>query len=169
MNRNRECMEKYVYRYSGELTRLCYSLCGNLQDAEDLFQETWLKAFRFIDRYDSTKPFDKWLFTICVNTYKNNMKLWYNSHRLCFSTSEEQEFFMNSIPDNSIYTKDEYIQLHRIIATLPKKQRIVIILKYFRDFTLEDIAQMLSLPVGTVKSRLHTAKENIKRRMNENE
>lgn len=164
MKKDRELLERYVAVYSDELTRLCICLCRNTSDAEDLFQDTWCKAFRNFDKYDVSKPFDKWLYAICVNTYKNNVKLWYNSRRMCFSSDEEQEFFINSIPDDSVHSSDEYVELHKIICSLPKNQRIVIILKYFRDFTIEDIAQMLSIPEGTVKSRLHSAKATIRRR-----
>lgn len=169
MKSDREAIEHFVTMYSSELTRFCYCLCGDLHEAEDLFQETWLKALKNIDKYDEIKAFDKWLLSICANTYKNRQKLFYNSRRMCFSSNEEQELFINSIPDNSIHNTDEYIELHKIITSLPKKQRIVIILKYFRDFTIEDIAQMLSVPVGTVKSRLNSAKKTIRRRFSQYE
>ena len=53
----------YVQQYSADLSRLCMSLCGNKTEAEDLFQETWLKAMRYYDKYEKSKPFDKWLYS----------------------------------------------------------------------------------------------------------
>lgn len=158
-------IEKYVTLYSRDLTKLCMNLCSNLQDAEDLFQDTWAKAIRYFDKYDSSKPFDKWLFSICVNTYKNNLKLSFNKRRVVFESEEDSQQFFSSIPDESIYTKDDYAQLHDIIETLPKKQKIVIVLKFFKDLTVNEVAQVLRIPEGTVKSRLHQAKKTIRRRL----
>lgn len=162
-----DVFSEYVKLYSEDLSRLCLSLCCNTQDAEDLFQETWLKAMKNFKRYDSKFPFDKWLYSICVNTYKNTLKLHYNKNKAIFNTLEEKEFFMNSIPDNSSLDIAGYFELRAIIADLPKKLRTVIVLKSFKDYSLKDISVMLSIPEGTVKSRIHTAKSIIKRRLGE--
>lgn len=159
-------IERYVLLYSRDLTKLCLHLCSNVQDAEDLFQETWAKAIRHFEKYDKTKAFDKWLLSICVNTYKNNLKLVFNKRRVTFSSEEESQLFFDSIPDKSNYTRDDYAELHKIIESLPKKQKVVLILRYFRDLSVSEIADILNIPEGTVKSRLHQAKKTIRRRMN---
>lgn len=159
-------IERYVLLYSRDLTKLCLHLCSNSQDAEDLFQETWAKAIRHFEKYDKTKAFDKWLFSICVNTYKNNLKLGFNKRRVTFSSEEESQLFFNSIPDKSNYTRDDYAELHKTIESLPKKQKVVLILRYFRDLSVSEVADILNIPEGTVKSRLHQAKKTIRRRMN---
>lgn len=162
-------IEKFISLYSRDLTKLCLNLCGNVHDAEDLFQDTWIKVYRYIDKYDSSKPFDKWLFSICVNTYKNNLKLSFNKRRVFFESEEESQLFFSSIPDESCYTKDDYAELHKVIGALPKKQKLVIVLKFFRDLSVSEVAQILRIPEGTVKSRLHQAKKTIRRRLsNEN-
>ncbi|MCI7086191.1 MAG: sigma-70 family RNA polymerase sigma factor [bacterium] len=159
---------EYIKRYSCDLTRLCISLCKNTAEAEDLFQETWCKAIKNQDKYNDSMSFEKWLYAICVNTFKNTHKLFYNRFKINFSSEEEQTAFFNSIPDFSIENSDEYFELHKIISSLPKKQKVVIILHYFKSYTAKEIAQMLNISEGTVKSRLHYAKEYIKRRL-ENE
>ncbi len=161
----REDFENYTLRYGKDLTRLCLSLCGNSQDAEDLFQETWCRAIRNYAKYNSSMPFDKWLFAICVNTYKNSVGLFYNKKRIHFKSDEEKTAFLNSIPDANEDNSDDYIELHGIISSLPKKLKIVIALYYFKDYGIRDIAQLLKIPEGTVKSRLHNAKAEIKRRL----
>lgn len=161
--------DRYVELYSTDLTRLCVSLCGSRQDAEDLFQETWHKALRNYSKYNKNLPFDKWLFSICVNTYKNTVTLFYNKNKVSFKTEEEKEIFFNSIPDINNENSNEYFELHQIISELPKKQRIVIVLRYFKDYTSKEISQMLAIPEGTVKSRMHLAREAIRRRLECNE
>ena len=155
----------YIQRYNADLTRLCISLCGNMSDAEDLLQDTWLKALKNYDKYDSTKPFDKWLYSICVNTYKNTVNSAFFKKRKCFQTDEEQRVFFSSIADVTLDNKDEYIQLHNAICALSKKHRIVIVLYYFKDYSVAEISQIINIPTGTVKSRLSSARAEIKRRL----
>ena len=76
--------------------------------------------------------------------------------------------FFAAIPDTTAENTDEYAALHEAIGKLTKKQRAVVALFYFRDFSISDIAEMLKIPEGTVKSRLSAARAEIKRRL-ENE
>ncbi len=62
--------ERYVAEYSPDLTRFCMKLCANVHDAEDLFQDTWARAFDKFNRYKPENSFKSWLFTVCVNCFK---------------------------------------------------------------------------------------------------
>lgn len=161
--------EKYISDYSADLTRLCISLCGNVSDADDLFQDTWYKAIKNYAKYDFDMPFDKWLYSICVNTYKDSLRLFYNKRKMIFKTEEDKTEFLNSIPDSCPDNYDDYLQLHTAVNALPKKQKIVIVLYYFKDYSLNEISGILKIPVGTVKSRLNLAKSTLKRRLNNEE
>ena len=156
-------INNYIIMYQERLTKFCCNLCGNYNDADDLFQETWLKVIRYYDKYDKSKDFGKWLFKICINTYKNNQMSAFNRHNMIFNSTEEKEIFLSSIPDQQI-KNDNYPELLRIIRELPDKYRIVLTLRYFNDYSEKDAADMLGIPVGTVKSRLNKAKKLIKRR-----
>ena len=158
-------IDRLIEQYSTDLTRLCLSLCSNCVEAEDLFQETWLKALRHGKRYKTDKPFDKWLFAICINTYKNSLKSAYNRMRLRFSSEEEEEAFWSAIPDRNEGNSEDYSELHAAIGKLPKKQRVVLALYYFKDYSVREIAEIVNVPEGTVKSRLSAARDSIKRRL----
>lgn len=155
----------YAQSYSADLTKLCMSLCGSKTEAEDLFQETWLKAMRHYDKYDKSKPFDKWLYSICVNTYKNALNSARRRFQYIFKTSEESERFFNSIPEIDENNREDYYELHAAVRSLSKKKRTVIILYFFKAYSVSEIAEILKIPEGTVKSRLSAAKAEIKRRM----
>ena len=155
----------YIRRYNTDLTRLCVSLCGNISDAEDLLQDTWLKALRYYKKYDRELPFDKWLFSICVNTYKNSMNSAFLKRRKLFQNDEEERLFFSSIPEANDSTIDNYVELHKAISLLSKKHRIVVVLYYFKDYSIREISQIIGIPVGTVKSRLSVAREELKRRL----
>ncbi len=156
---------QYAEKYSADLSRLCMSLCGSRAEAEDLFQETWLKAMRGYNKYDSSKPFDKWLYSICVNTYKNVLNSARRRLQYCFKSDEESDLFFNSIPEIDENNRDDYYELHAAVRSLSKKKRTVIVLYFFKDCTVSEIAEILHIPEGTVKSRLSAAKKEIKRRM----
>lgn len=153
----------YINQYKKKLTRLCLNLCGNYPDADDLFQETWIKVIKNFDTFDSSKDFEKWLFSICINTYKNNCRSFSRHNTISFASAEEKELFLSSIPDTDI-KNEEYEQLLEIIGQLPEKYRIVLSLRYFNDYSEKDVAKILNIPVGTVKSRLNKAKQLIRRR-----
>ena len=158
--------ERYVEVYSTDLMRFCYKLCGSLYDAEDLFQDTWTKALHKLHTYDSDRDFRTWLFSICVNTYRDSGRKKYNSMKFHFQNNEEKERFLHSIPTEE-KNIDEYIDLYSAIATLSKKHRLVITLYYFKEFSVKEIAEILSIPEGTVHSRLNTAKRMLKRRLSD--
>ena len=156
--------DQYVEQYAHDLMRFCYKLCGNKHDADDLFQETWAKALSHFSRYQSTKSFKSWLFTICANTFRDSAKEKYVTAKALFRDEEEKERFLNAVPvqDEDV---DQYLDLYDALHSLPKKHRLVITLYYFRDFTQKEIAEILAVPEGTVASRLSTAKKLLKRRL----
>lgn len=142
-----------------DLSRLCYKLCHDKDDAQDLYQETWMKAIRFIRKYDSTKPFNKWLFTICVNTFKTKARK--NKRVYNFQTNDDKDTFLSLIEDPRDHLED-FAALRCSILKLPVKYRIAITLKYFKDYTDNEVAEIIGIPVGTVKSRLNMAKKLLK-------
>lgn len=158
-------IEKYIFLYSSDLTRFCNFLCSNYTDAEDLFQETWLKAMKKYHKYNHSLPFDKWLLSICANIYKDSLKLSYNRKRYHFSSEDESIQFLNSIPDKTAENQD-FSELYNGLLSLPKKQKLVITLFYFKDYSIGEISEILKIPEGTVKSRLCNARKNLKRRLN---
>ena len=156
--------DAYVARYSRDLSKFCIKLCGNIDDADDLFQDTWTRALTYFNAYDPEKSFKTWLFTICVNLYRNAGKRKYNTLRKDFSTDKEKERFLNTLPQDE-QDIDERLDLYHALNSLPKKYRVILSLYYLCEFTQKEIAQILSIPEGTVSSRLHAAKKLLKRRL----
>lgn len=160
--------ERYVEAYSRDLTRFCVKLCGNIHDAEDLFQDTWARAFDKFEQYRPEYSFKSWLFAICASIFKNAKRHKYNSTKAVFASEEEKERFIRSIPARE-QDVDAYLDLHTAMLSLSKKYRLVLVLYYFREFSQREIAEMLDIPEGTVKSRLNTAKKLLKRRLYDEE
>ncbi len=160
--------EKYISDYGVALTKLCLSLTNNSNDAKDLYQTTWEKAMKKYRLYDKSKPFDKWLYSICVNAYRDEMRRYERKKLLNFSSKEEHQLFLDSISYEDV-DRDEYISLYEAMKKLKPDHKEVIVLFYFNDYSIEELSELLSIPEGTVKSRLHTAREKIRKELFENE
>ena len=156
----------YIMRHSAALTKLCMSLCGNRHDAEDLFQSTWEKAIRRFRSYDPEKPFEKWLFAICVNTFRDRVRRYENKKLLRFPTEEEQERTLRSVPADEP-DRDERLALYVAVKRLKPPLREAIVLYYFRDYSVGELSEILNVPEGTVKSRLSAAREKLRKELND--
>lgn len=152
-------IDQYIRQYGKRLYGLCLSLCGNSFDADDLYQDTWLKAVKHIAQYDTTKEFEPWLTQICVNTYRNTLRRIVRSPFLNFSSGEEKDALLQSIPAPE---NPDYAPLYEAIDRLPDKLRLTVILFYFRDMDAASTAAVLGIPTGTVKSRLNKARKCLK-------
>ncbi|MBQ8860858.1 MAG: RNA polymerase sigma factor [Ruminococcus sp.] len=157
--------EKLVEEHGLNLTKLCLSLCNNSIDAQDLYQSTWEKVFRKYKLYKKEQPFEKWLFSVCINTHRDMLKRFDVRRAFRFNSSDEQELFLSSIPFYE-EEKDDYISLHNALNILRREQREVIVLYYFKDYSISELSEILSIPEGTVKSRLHKARELLKKELN---
>lgn len=152
-------IDQYIRQYGKRLYGLCLSLCANPHDADDLYQETWLRVVKSISQYDPTKEFEPWLTKICVNTYRNVLHRLARSPFLDFRTNEEKNALLNAIPDTE---KSDYSPLYEAIDRLPEKYRIAVLLFYFQDMDTAATAHVMGIPEGTVKSRLSKARKLLK-------
>lgn len=152
-------IDEYINQYGKRLFGLCLSLCANRHDAEDLYQDTWLKVLRRIEGYDPDRPFEPWLTQICVNTYRNELRRLSRSPFVNFTSNESRDQLFAAI---AAPERQDHLDLHRAIDRLPEKLRLTVILFYFREMDVNETAQMLKVPAGTVKSRLSKARKLLK-------
>lgn len=153
-------INQYIRDYGKRLYGLCTFLCANSYEAEDLYQETWLKVVKNIEKFDPSKEFEPWLTTICVNAYRNTLRRILKSPVFnTFTTTEEKEDVINSVPAPE---ERDYSDLYAAIDKLPEKLRLTVLLFYFRDMDIDKTAAVLGIPPGTVKSRLNKARKLLK-------
>lgn len=81
-------IDQYIRTYGKRLYGLCLSLCANIHEAEDLYQDTWLKVLQNIAQYDKDQPFEPWLTQICVNLYRNRLRRLMRSPFISFANDE---------------------------------------------------------------------------------
>lgn len=157
--------------YSPYIYRLCRRLCKNKFDADDLFQNTWMKIYKSINNYDINNKFENWIYTICLNTYRDSYskkKKLLSKVKDLFSSTEEKDIEINKVCDlsqstgNEVLSKMESDKIHSYVNELKDIYRIPIILFYFKDLSYADISEITEVPIGTVKSRLSSAKGKLK-------
>ena len=152
-------MDLYIEEHGRRLYGLCMHLCRNREEADDLYQETWLKVFAAFDRYDETKPFEPWVSRICMNTYRDVCRRQKaNPFFNLFRSSEEKVAVMESQVE-SIRSHDD---LEEAVQALEEKLRVTVILFYYYGLDIKETAETLHIPEGTVKSRLSTARKRLK-------
>ena len=153
-------IDHYIRKYGKRLYGLCITLCANSFDADDLYQDTWLKVVKSISQYDSTQEFEPWLTKICVNTYRNTLRRIMKSPIFNGFASDEEK---TAVLESAIEPEPpDYSYLHEAIDQLPEKLRLTVVLFYFREMDLNETAKVLNVPVGTVKSRLNKARKLLK-------
>jgi len=153
-------IDQYIRQHGRRLYGLCLTLCANRHDADDLYQDTWLKAMKSASQYDPSMAFEPWLTRICVNTHRNTLRRIARSPIFnTFVSEEEKSAAMERIPAPE---QADYTPLYEAIDRLPEKLRTTVILFYFQDMDIASTAQVLGIPPGTVKSRLSQARERLK-------
>lgn len=149
-----------VHRYKDQLLNFVYRFVGNRTDAEDIVQETFLRVYKNKHMYKEIAKFSTWVYTIAGNLAKTELRR-RKRHKI-FSVSnfvnEERDY---DIPDSDPSPEkkvDSAIQegiIQKAIEKLPVKFKEVIILRDIQGFAYEEISQILSIPLGTVKSRVN--------------
>lgn len=142
--------DNYIEQHGRRLFGLCCRLCASTEEAQDLYQETWLRALANFHRYDPEREFEPWISRICVNCYRNQLR-------------KRKYIFTHEGPENEAAAeKEDHSELYAAIDKLPEKIRTTIILFYFRDMDISSTAKVLGIPEGTVKSRLNKGRKLLK-------
>lgn len=150
--------EVLVERYIRPLYSFVFLVVRDQDLAEDVVQETFIKAWQHLKRFDTQKNFKTWLYTIAKNTAFDFLK---KKKSVPFSSFEDEEGNMTFEPENvdtpdilELLTKEEDLKmLDDALAELPLLYRTLLLLVYREDFTLQEAAQLLHEPYNTVKSR----------------
>jgi RNA polymerase sigma-70 factor, ECF subfamily len=152
---NRQHLALLVERHHSPLIGFLYRMTdGDRTLAEDLAQESFLKVMRAIDQYQHPRPFKPWLYQIATNLVRDHYKR--AETRRAVGMSDEVEWTGDDepLPEEALVLDAEVQQVALALRSLPDHQRETIILRYYQELSLGEIAEILAVPVGTVKSRL---------------
>lgn len=154
-----------VWRWEKPLYNFVYKYVGDATLAEDLVQDTFLKVLKSIRRYTYQGSLSTWLYRIAINLCKDHLKRkrlpMVSMHDYYTTGSGERVYVQDRIrdetarTDESLRTEEREELVRRLLAGLPEEERIVILLKEYQELTFREIAEVLDVPDGTVKSRLY--------------
>ncbi len=145
-----------VERYHAPLLRYLLRMSHeNRQLAEDLVQETFLRLLASINQYKYPRPFRPWLYTIAHNLLRDHFKR-ADTQRTGTLPDDELDQWQSKLPepDTAVVTQETEQQIITALQQLPSQQKETILLRYVEDLSLQEISEILNIPVGTVKSRL---------------
>jgi RNA polymerase sigma-70 factor, ECF subfamily len=159
---NDEAFTRLVETYQKHVYNLCYRMLGEAESAEDAAQETFLRAFQHLHRYDRKRPFGTWLLSIAAH--------------YCIDRLRRRKFTMTSIeqdedeggyelpdtdgpnPETEAIHGEQRQQMQALLKRLDAVDRAAIVMRYWHDCSEAEIAESLNLTVSAVKSRLHRAR-----------
>ena len=149
-------------RYQRMVYRTALAITGDPDAAADLLQDVFLRLHRFVGRVDPDRPLEPWLYRVTTNLSYT----WVKRHnRWTKSLEEIAEWLMGgwkNPPLQQVEFNDAWVQVQQAVLALPLPQRVVVVLYYINDLPLQEIADILGIPVGTVKSRLHYGRQALK-------
>jgi RNA polymerase sigma-70 factor (ECF subfamily) len=159
---NTEAFEGIVRRWQGPLVTLAYRYCRNRAQAEEMAQEAFLRAYRFLDRWKEDAPFKSWLFAVAANVYRSQLR----RHRPPeVSLDALTRIAAVTNPSDSFEADDLGEAVRRTVTRLPAKYRDAVILFYFQEMDTAEVARTLGLPEGTLKARLHRGRALLQRKL----
>ena len=163
-----EAFREIVSRYKNSLYAFLRRFVSQDDVVEDVFQETFLQLYTSRDSFDSARPLRPWLFTIAANKAKDALrKMQRQSSMSMGAIADAGDFSLDEVvniltsyektPDDEVSADETAQRVRQVISEMPENLRGILILAYFEQFSYKHMAEILSIPIGTVKSRLHTA------------
>ncbi len=157
-----------VSRYKNSLYVFLKHFLTRQDLIDDVFQETFLQLFTSRESFDTSRPLRPWLFTIAANKAKDALRKRQRTAATPIGTiAQPEEMSFNDVlnaltsdttrPYEELQKNETASQVRQVIADMPENLREILILAYFNRFSYKQMAQILGIPIGTVKSRLHTA------------
>lgn len=178
-NGDRLAFRELVDLYQNKIYHLAYRILGNTHEAEDIVQETFLRVYTNLNGFDPSQKFSTWIYRIGTNLCidhlrkrkrKKNMSLdanLYDSDKAdgydIMPTGDEE------LPENQLVLSETRRQVRDAIDQMPEQYKSIVILRYLHDMSLQEISEVLDMPVTTIKTRLHRGREYLRGKINSDE
>ena len=159
LNGDRRVYAKLIEEYKTPIFNLAYRMTGNPADAEDLTQETFIRAYKYLWRYHSRRKFFTWLYTISYNLVKNHIKKNRASSRQIVETDILSLQQNNTSPEERLIKEQE---INFYLLRVPHELRGLLIMKYHQDLSFEEIAEITGKSVSAVKMSIYRGLESMK-------
>jgi len=168
MDGDEDAFREIINHYKNGLYAFLKRFLNHHDQVEDVFQETFLQLYNSRSSFDPKRNLRPWLFTIAANKAKDALRKQQRTAAIpigSIGNSEEMSFgdaldilaSHDKMPLDELAKDETAMMVRQIISEMPENLREILILSYFNQFSYKQMAEMLSIPIGTIKSRLHTA------------
>lgn len=169
---DREAFSEIVEIYKNGVFQLCYRMLGNRHEAEDIAQEAFLRAYVNLNSFNQNLKFSTWLYRIATNLCIDRIRKKKPDYYLDAEVSGTEGLTMYSqissdepLPETELESLELHETVQKEILKLPEKYRTPIVLKYIEELSLNEISDILDLPIGTVKTRIHRGREALRKKL----
>jgi RNA polymerase sigma-70 factor (ECF subfamily) len=170
---NEEAFANLINKYKDQLFELACRILKNRAEAEDILQDAFLQAYRHLGDFRNDSQFSTWLYSIVLNRVRNRMRQnkvlrWYS---LDVRRTEREDVHLPELPhkgpslDSLTERKMALERVQRVVSGFPVHYQSIFIMHYFHNLSLEEVAQRLGRPLGTVKVYLHRARKLLYKRI----
>lgn len=164
-------LEKCIAEYGKDIYSFCKHITYNLLEADDLYQDTFLKALELNDRINYEDNPKSYLLSIALRIWKNKKRKYAWRKRIADTQSlvEEQgmekSLITDKTPEDQIISQEEKQLVKQAVDQLPERLRVIVLLFYMEELSVTQIALVLKIPQGTVKSRLYQARKSLEKEL----
>ncbi len=158
---DKNAWESLVRENERMVYHIAYRMMQNEEDAKDISQEIFIKVYRSLSKFDESAVFSTWLYRIAVNTCIDALRKRKGNQTI--SLQEQTQKKQQDTPEQNYLQKEEQIQIMQTIESLSPEHKAMILMRDMEDMTYGEIAECLSLSLGTVKSRIARAREQFKK------
>ncbi|RDI37516.1 RNA polymerase sigma factor SigW [Falsibacillus pallidus] len=169
---DQNAFSEIVELYKDKVYQVCYRILGNRHEAEDIAQEAFIRAYINIESFNQSRKFSTWLYRIATNLCIDRIRKKKPDYYLDAEVSGTDGLTMYSqvaadvaLPEEKLEKMELRDNVHKEILKLPQKYRTVIVLKYIEELSLNEISEILDLPLGTVKTRMHRGREALRKQL----
>jgi RNA polymerase sigma-70 factor (ECF subfamily) len=174
-DRDERAFRELLDLHRDRVFNITFRMLGNKHEAEDVAQEVFITVFKTIDSFREESKFSTWLYRVTVNQCKNRIKYLARRHdksRDELDDSTDTDGVNGAVaapppraPDKALQSQQMELLLQEAIEKLDEDQRIVVVLRDVEDLSIEEICEITNLPDGTVKSRLHRARAELRKKL----
>jgi RNA polymerase sigma-70 factor (ECF subfamily) len=175
-NGDRKAFAEIVKRYQNKIMKLGFRMLNQRQEAEDVAQETFFKVYSNLHRYDVTQKFSTWIYRVATNICIDRLRRRKEQISLDVASSEPSNDNTNrelqlkisnkwQTPENQVILSELQGQVQQAVQQLPDKYRLAIVLRYMQELSLQEISEVLDIPLPTVKTRIHRGREVLRKKL----
>ncbi|GGM39281.1 ECF RNA polymerase sigma factor SigW [Paraliobacillus quinghaiensis] len=169
---DQSAFEDVVTFYQDKVYQICYRMVGNAYEAEDLAQEAFIRAYVNIHSFDDKRKFSTWLFRIATNLTIDRIRKKKPDYFLDAEVRGTDGLDMysqlaneNPLPEEELESLELQSYIQQQIMSLPTKYRSIIALRFVDERSLAEISEILNIPIGTVKTRIHRGREALRKKL----